>query len=170
MSFEEWGTLNWLNSQEVIQDLPREVWERLRHCSDLTLTDTSGHSSEVVPGYTYNVTVERHETEGFGFVIISSVGKCGSTIGRIIEGSPAERCGKLQIGDRIHAVNGISILDMHHEDIVNLIKVSGLTVTLTIAPRAGAISAIQDDLSSIGTNRPLGPEDFNGEDESIPVS
>lgn len=35
--------------------------------------------------YPYNVTVMRHENEGFGFVIISSVGKAGSTIGRSIQ-------------------------------------------------------------------------------------
>ncbi|OQR75924.1 membrane-associated guanylate kinase, partial [Tropilaelaps mercedesae] len=132
------------------------------------LHNTSGQSGELPStGYTYEVLVERTESEGFGFVIISSVGRSGSTIGRIIEGSPAERCGRLQVGDRIHAVNGVSILDMHHEDIVTLIKVSGLTVTLTIAPRAsstGTLSPgnnIQDDLSSIGTSRPLGPDDFN---------
>ncbi|CAN7977923.1 unnamed protein product, partial [Ixodes persulcatus] len=54
--------------------------------------------------------------------------------GRIIENSPAERCGQLHVGDRILAVNGISILDMHHGEIVNLIKVSGLSVVLTIGP------------------------------------
>lgn len=133
-------------------------------------TDTSGQSGDMIPAaYSYNVLVERTESEGFGFVIISSVGRSGSTIGRIIEGSPAERCGRLQVGDRIHAVNGVSILDMHHEDIVNLIKVSGLTVNLTIVPRtstagnmSGTMNNIQDDLSSIGTSRPLGPDDFNG--------
>ncbi|UYV65354.1 MAGI3 [Cordylochernes scorpioides] len=84
--------------------------------------------------YPYDVTVQRQESEGFGFVIISSVSKAGSTIGRIIEGSPAERCGHLQVGDRILAVNGLSILNMPHGDIVNLIKESGLSATLTIGP------------------------------------
>lgn len=32
-------------------------------------------------GQTYDVTVHRQENEGFGFVIISSVNKAGSTIG-----------------------------------------------------------------------------------------
>lgn len=32
-------------------------------------------------GQTYDVTVQRQENEGFGFVIISSVNKAGSTIG-----------------------------------------------------------------------------------------
>merc|ERR1719308_536868 len=77
-------------------------------------------------GYPYDVTVSRLENEGFGFVIISSVSRAGSTIGRIIPGSPAERCGRLQVGDRILAVN--------HGDIVNLIKESGYSVTLTVGP------------------------------------
>ena len=50
--------------------------------------------------YPYDVTVERQESEGFGFVIVSSVAKKGLTIGRIIEASPAERCTLLHVGDR----------------------------------------------------------------------
>ena len=58
-------------------------------------------------------------------------------IGRIIEGSPAERCGQLHVGDRILAVNNIDIMSLHHGDIVNLIKDSGYTVTLTIGSPLG---------------------------------
>ncbi|CAH1377932.1 hypothetical protein MTP99_019321 [Tenebrio molitor] len=82
----------------------------------------------------YDVTVQRNENEGFGFVIISSANKQGSTIGRLIEDSPAERCGRLRVGDHIVAVNHIAIMHLSHGDIVNLIKESGLSVTLTIAP------------------------------------
>lgn len=107
--------------------------------------------------FPYDITVTRNENEGFGFVIISSVSKAGSTIGRIIEGSPAERCGHLHVGDTILAVNGISILNMHHGDIVNLIKDSGYSVRLTIghplddvssnasASQKGDVSVDQDD-------------------------
>lgn len=41
----------------------------------------------VVPssfGQTYDITVQRQENEGFGFVIISSVNKAGSTIGNTV--------------------------------------------------------------------------------------
>ena len=57
--------------------------------------------------------------------------------GKMIEGSPAERCGSLRVGDRILAVNGTNILHMHHEEIVNVIKDSGYSVTLTIGPPQG---------------------------------
>lgn len=58
-------------------------------------------------------------------------------IGRIIDGSPADRCGKLKVGDRILAVNSQSIINMPHADIVKLIKDAGLSVTLRIIPQEG---------------------------------
>ncbi|XP_049307444.1 uncharacterized protein LOC105223869 [Bactrocera dorsalis] len=83
--------------------------------------------------YPYDVIVSRHESEGFGFVIISSSNQFyGSTIGKLIPGSPADRCGELKVGDRIIAVNRIDISGMSHGDVVNLIKESGLHVRLTI--------------------------------------
>uniref|UniRef100_A0AAY4BWE3 Membrane-associated guanylate kinase, WW and PDZ domain-containing protein 1 n=1 Tax=Denticeps clupeoides TaxID=299321 RepID=A0AAY4BWE3_9TELE len=102
-------------------------------------------SSTIQP---YDVEIQRGENEGFGFVIVSSVSRpeAGTTfaanacvamphkIGRIIEGSPADRCGKLKVGDRILAVNGCSITNKSHSDIVNLIKEAGNTVTLRIIP------------------------------------
>uniref|UniRef100_A0A7N9B0G7 Membrane-associated guanylate kinase, WW and PDZ domain-containing protein 1 n=1 Tax=Mastacembelus armatus TaxID=205130 RepID=A0A7N9B0G7_9TELE len=105
-----------------------------------------GNSNAVVSPY--DVEIRRGENEGFGFVIVSSVSRpeAGTTfagnacvamphkIGRIIEGSPADRCGKLKVGDRILAVNGCSITNKSHSDIVNLIKEAGNTVTLRIIP------------------------------------
>ena len=87
--------------------------------------------------YPYDITVTRRENEGFGFIIISSASRAGSTIGRIITGSPAERCGRLHIGDRILAVNRVDISTLHHGDIVNLIKDSGYSVVLTVGPPLG---------------------------------
>ena len=73
---------------------------------------------------TYDVTLFREDSEGFGFVIISC-GDC-ALIGRIIEGSPAHRCQRLHIRDRIIAVNGIDITQLTHPEIVNMIKESGI--------------------------------------------
>lgn len=58
-------------------------------------------------------------------------------IGRIIEGSPTDRCGLLHVGDRISAVNGRSIIELSHNDIVQLIKEAGSVVTLTVVPEDG---------------------------------
>lgn len=65
-------------------------------------------------------------------------------IGRIIDGSPADRCAKLKVGDRILAVNGQSIINMPHADIVKLIKDAGLSVTLRIIPQEGKSAAFKN--------------------------
>ncbi|XP_060571370.1 membrane-associated guanylate kinase, WW and PDZ domain-containing protein 1-like [Ruditapes philippinarum] len=140
-------------------------------------------SIKISDGYPYDVVVSRRENEGFGFVIISSVTKAGSTIGefidnvslyhgrltvddifnktklypwigRILDNSPAERCGQLRVGDRILAVNGVDISHLHHEDIVNIIKESGYSVTLTVGPPL-------DDSSSNTSQRSTGGSMMN---------
>lgn len=58
-------------------------------------------------------------------------------IGRIIEGSPTDRLGRMRVGDRISAVNGQSIMELSHNDIVQLIKDAGNAVTLTVVPEDG---------------------------------
>uniref|UniRef100_G3W9T2 Membrane-associated guanylate kinase, WW and PDZ domain-containing protein 3 n=1 Tax=Sarcophilus harrisii TaxID=9305 RepID=G3W9T2_SARHA len=81
-------------------------------------------------------------------------------IGRVIEGSPADHCGKLKVGDRISAVNGKSIIELAHDNIVQLIKDAGITVTLTViaedehhGPPSGTNSARQ---SPALQHRPMG--------------
>ncbi|XP_036894620.1 membrane-associated guanylate kinase, WW and PDZ domain-containing protein 3 isoform X2 [Sturnira hondurensis] len=91
------------------------------------------------PQEAYDVVLQRKEKEGFGFVILTSKNKpppgvIPHKIGRVIEGSPADRCGKLKVGDLISAVNGQSIVDLSHDGIVQLIKDAGVTVTLTVIP------------------------------------
>ncbi|XP_056131567.1 membrane-associated guanylate kinase, WW and PDZ domain-containing protein 2a [Lampris incognitus] len=101
---------------------------------------TSDGTPSVPPS---DVVINRKESEGFGFVIISSLNRPETAtaipvphkIGRIIEGSPADRCGKLKVGDRILAVNSQSIVSMPHADIVKLIKDAGLSVTLRVIPQ-----------------------------------
>uniref|UniRef100_A0A1A7XR21 Membrane-associated guanylate kinase, WW and PDZ domain-containing protein 2 n=1 Tax=Iconisemion striatum TaxID=60296 RepID=A0A1A7XR21_9TELE len=110
---------------------------------------------------TSDVVINRKENEGFGFVIISSLNRPENAtvitvphkIGRIIEGSPADRCGKLKVGDRILAVNGQSIISMPHADIVKLIKDAGLTVTLHIIPEEGSQSGPSSEKQSPMTQK-----------------
>lgn len=61
-------------------------------------------------------------------------------IGRIIEGSPTDRIGMMRVGDRISAVNGQSIMELSHNDIVQLIKDAGTSVTLTVVPEDGRLA------------------------------
>lgn len=78
-------------------------------------------------------------------------------IGRIIEGSPADRCGKLKVGDRILAVNGQSIISMPHADIVKLIKDAGLTVTLHIIPEESKCFGAANKIRHCSVNVYLAP-------------
>ncbi|XP_034389640.1 membrane-associated guanylate kinase, WW and PDZ domain-containing protein 3 [Cyclopterus lumpus] len=103
----------------------------------------------------FDITLHRKDSEGFGFVILTSKSKppygvIPHKIGRIIDGSPTDRCGLLHVGDRITAVNGRSIIELSHNDIVQLIKEAGSVVTLTVVPEdeykgppSGASSAKQ---------------------------
>uniref|UniRef100_A0A671M7P8 Membrane-associated guanylate kinase, WW and PDZ domain-containing protein 3 n=1 Tax=Sinocyclocheilus anshuiensis TaxID=1608454 RepID=A0A671M7P8_9TELE len=97
--------------------------------------EVSGHSHP----QPYDVTLQRKDNEGFGFVILTSKNKpppgvIPHKIGRIIDGSSTDRCGRLKVGDRISAVNGQSIIELSHNDIVQLIKEAGNAVTLTVVP------------------------------------
>ncbi|NWU65836.1 MAGI3 protein, partial [Pterocles burchelli] len=118
----------------------------------------------------YDVRLQRKENEGFGFVILTSKNKpppgvIPHKIGRVIEGSPADQCGRLKVGDRISAVNGQSIVELSHDSIVQLIKDAGNAVTLTVVaeeehhgPPSGTNSARQ---SPAPQHRPLGSAQIN---------
>lgn len=96
---------------------------------------TGGSVSGGVAGMSaLHITLRRQPSEGFGFVIISSASKAGATIGKIVAGSPADRCGDLHVGDRILAVNQLDISQLHHSQVVQLIKDSGLVLTLSVLP------------------------------------
>ncbi|XP_077450006.1 membrane-associated guanylate kinase, WW and PDZ domain-containing protein 2a isoform X2 [Stigmatopora argus] len=115
--------------------------------SDSTYANSAGTASEGASSGG-DVLIHRKESEGFGFVIISSLNRPEAPaanpvphkIGRIIEGSPADRSGKMKVGDRILAVNGQSIVNMPHADIVKLIKDAGLSVALRIVPQEAEAS------------------------------
>ncbi|XP_061689791.1 membrane-associated guanylate kinase, WW and PDZ domain-containing protein 3-like isoform X2 [Syngnathoides biaculeatus] len=124
----------------------------------------------------FDITLHRKDTEGFGFVILTSKsrpphGVIPHKIGRIIEGSPTDRCGLLHVGDRISAVNGRSILELSHNDIVQLIKEAGNVVTLTVVPEdeykgppSGASSARQSPAlqhRAVGQRSALQDERYN---------
>ncbi|CAF0780206.1 unnamed protein product [Didymodactylos carnosus] len=102
-------------------------------------------------GVRFITLYKTNDTQSFGFVIISSQNKAGATvdplfrdhsmcdeqkvwIGKIIPNSPADYSRQLFVNDRILAVNNVDITHMLHTDVVNLIKESGRSITLKIAP------------------------------------
>ncbi|XP_010899905.1 membrane-associated guanylate kinase, WW and PDZ domain-containing protein 3a isoform X2 [Esox lucius] len=123
----------------------------------------------------YDVTLQRKDNEGFGFVILTSKNKpppgvIPHKIGRIIDGSPTDRSGQLKVGDRISAVNSQSIMELSHNDIVQLIKEAGNTVTLSVmpedensAPASGTSSAKQ---SPAAQHRAMGQQPASHSDRN----
>ncbi|KAK6470602.1 membrane-associated guanylate kinase [Huso huso] len=90
-------------------------------------------------GEPYEVVLQKKESEGFGFVILTSKNKpppgvIPHKIGLMGQPQPKNAGGKLKVGDRISAVNGQSIVDLSHNDIVQLIKEAGNAVTLAVVP------------------------------------
>ncbi|XP_025200491.1 membrane-associated guanylate kinase, WW and PDZ domain-containing protein 1 isoform X3 [Melanaphis sacchari] len=121
----------------------------IRHKSNLKPNYISNSTKQHLDiEYPYDVTLTKKDKEGFGFVVISSLNK-GPTIGRIIEGSPAYRDGQIHLGDHVLAVNNTNITNLSHGDIVNMIKDSGSTVTLTIGtPNDDTASTISLPMSN----------------------
>lgn len=111
-----------------------------------------GSLNSAGPSGSYDVLLHRNDSDGFGFVLMSSHHKNGSTIGQIQPGSPAARCGRLTVGDRVIAVNGTDILNLAHPDIIALIKDSGLSVRLTIAPPDTAGPVLPVVSATLGRN------------------
>lgn len=84
--------------------------------------------------------LHKHPTLQIVISLICSLPVIPHKIGRIIEGSPTDRTGQMKVGDRISAVNGRSIMELSHNDIVQLIKDAGNIVTLTVVPEDGELT------------------------------
>uniref|UniRef100_A0A673C6D7 Membrane-associated guanylate kinase, WW and PDZ domain-containing protein 3 n=1 Tax=Sphaeramia orbicularis TaxID=375764 RepID=A0A673C6D7_9TELE len=144
-----------------------------------TLQKSKSYQNVIHPAHpsrpeSFDVTLQRKDNEGFGFVILTSKNKpppgvIPHKIGRIIEGSPTDRIGQMKVGDRISAVNGQSIMELSHNDIVQLIKEAGTSVTLTVvpeddsAPPSGTNSAKQSPSAqhrAVGQQPPSYPDRY----------
>ncbi|CAH8449213.1 unnamed protein product [Schistosoma guineensis] len=148
-----------IENRSVLSCKPSEIEELLRSAAKnndgfVTLTVRRIHSSDKaecvkiseiptkdsISSNIINVKLLKERDEGFGFVIVSSLNKeKASEIGRIIPGSPADKCGQLEVGQRILAINGYCLLGINHMDIVNLIRQSQQQLILTIE-KPGSLS------------------------------
>ncbi|CAI2723647.1 unnamed protein product [Schistosoma spindalis] len=148
-----------IENHSVLSCKPSEIEELLRLAAKnnngfVTLTVRRIHSSDKAEcikisekptkdsnsSNIINVKLLKEKDEGFGFVIVSSLNKeKASEIGRIIPGSPADKCGQLEVGQRILAINGYCLLGIDHMDIVNLIRQSQQQLILTIE-KPGSLS------------------------------
>lgn len=91
---------------------------------------------------------------GYGFNLHAEKGKPGQYIGKVDEGSPAEAAG-LRQGDRILEVNGESIANKTHKQVVELIKAqSGETKLLVTDPEEdGVIPTLEEKTNSENSDK-----------------
>jgi len=99
-----------------------------------TTLPTSASASSIsvaTPPPPYDVQLSKLDKEEFGCTIVT---RNHRYISEILPGSPAMRCGRLQIGDCVIAINGVSTYNMNHMQIMNCIKSSGTAIVFTIDP------------------------------------
>ncbi|KAL8594861.1 hypothetical protein ACOMHN_016102 [Nucella lapillus] len=82
----------------------------------------SEYSPDLVPRLCH--VVRWPDFNGYGFNLHAEKGKAGQFIGKVDDGSPAEKAG-LKAGDRIVEVNGTNIGNENHQQVVGRIKTGG---------------------------------------------
>lgn len=75
--------------------------------------------------------IKVEDFDGYGFNLHAEKGKQGQYIGKVDDGSPAERAG-LKQGDRIIEVNGVNIGNETHKQVVQRIKAIASEVQLLV--------------------------------------
>ncbi len=75
--------------------------------------------------------IKVEDFDGYGFNLHAEKGKQGQYIGKVDDGSPAERSG-LKQGDRIIEVNGVNIGNETHKQVVQRIKAIASEVQLLV--------------------------------------
>ncbi|XP_073473409.1 Na(+)/H(+) exchange regulatory cofactor NHE-RF3 [Aquarana catesbeiana] len=76
-------------------------------------------------------TVNKVEGKGYGFFLRVEQGEQGHLVRSIEKGSAADKAG-LKDGDRVMKVNGVFVDDKEHPEVVELIKASGNSVSLSV--------------------------------------
>ena len=71
------------------------------------------------------VTIDRPAGAGLGLKILTDDAVQTARISEIIAGRAAEKCGGINVGDRLIAANGISLISLTHEEIVEVMLRQG---------------------------------------------
>jgi C-terminal processing protease CtpA/Prc len=92
-------------------------------------------------GPAYDVTL-RSDDGKFGLSLVGAVSTDisqassdrGIFVRSIRDGSPADQCGKLHVHDRVLKVNNVDVTRGTQDEVVGMIRGSGKSVELTVAP------------------------------------
>lgn len=100
--------------------------------------------------------------DGYGFNLHANKGSPGQYIGKVDPGSPAEVAG-LREGDRILEVNGSSIRNENHKQVVQRIKaLSGETKLLVVEPEPETEKKVNNSDSNANSNSNANQAQGNG--------
>ncbi|ESO07417.1 hypothetical protein HELRODRAFT_191177 [Helobdella robusta] len=127
-----------------ISQLQHQLTQNPTHLSSSTANDQAGNINNItaidnkINKNPRIVTLTKQANQTFGITVASTSVKSGSQICDITAGSPAAKCGQLFVGDELLAINGTSVLNMSHGEIVQCIINSGRMVTLTVVSSAAA--------------------------------
>ncbi|KAI6175631.1 hypothetical protein M3Y97_00710600 [Aphelenchoides bicaudatus] len=99
--------------------------------NNYTSTFTGYPANHIQNSHTYDVHLVKSPNEDFGCTLVTIEHRF---IGRIIPGTPAERCGRLRAGDCVAMINGFTTTHMTHRQVIDYIKSCGNQVTFTIDP------------------------------------
>ncbi len=98
--------------------------------------DNLPHSDEEGPAPRLCILHLWPDFQGYGFNLHAEKGKPGQFIGKVDDDSPSSDAG-LREGDRICEVNGVSVLEENHAQVVTRIKAQPGTVSLLVIDQQG---------------------------------
>ncbi|KAK9530793.1 hypothetical protein VZT92_012275 [Zoarces viviparus] len=125
-------------------DLKEEEEEEQEEEEEGEAVDHDDDSNDEV----FSLELERGE-RGLGLALVdtrdTSTGVKGIFVRAVVPDSPAARCGRLVPGDRILAVNGVSLLGLDYQSGKELIQSSGDRLRLLVARSDWMAEALQTD-------------------------
>ncbi|KAM8930131.1 inaD-like protein [Pelodytes ibericus] len=103
---------------------------------------------------TYDITLTKKEGQSLGITVVGytgavSGGSSGIFVKSIIPGSAAEQSGRIQVHDRIVAVDGVDIQGFSNQAVVGSLRNTGETVCLTLSRNKLPIGVLPQIISPI---------------------
>lgn len=99
-----------------------------------------------------SIISQSHRYIGNIFILQNHQNNKKINLGMIAPNSPAQRCSHLKAGDCLIAINGLSVYNMSHQQVVNFIRASGNTLVLTIDPTNKMNSLLSGDVKNGNDN------------------
>ncbi|KAK3565947.1 hypothetical protein QTP86_023272 [Hemibagrus guttatus] len=139
---------------------------RAEHKSSLSLSSTVGVGGQVVHVENNEVVLRGDALTGFGLQLQGGVFateplSAPACIRFIEPDSPAERCGVLQVGDRILSINGISTDDGTLEEANQLLRDAALSNQVTLDVEFD-VAEVHSALSRVDPRKSAGPDGIPG--------